>query len=162
MAVQTTYAINHGEAYAGLMADMNPAGLQSKINLDTVDIAYGKGVVTSGEDGAVLPTGASTAAEFIGVAMRELNRVTANPGTTYAAPQDRDMTVLTHGIIWVTATETVVKDEDVFLRVGATNTGDFANAAGSGATLSVQIADAKFLTGGGTGDLVKISLGLGG
>ncbi len=161
MAVQTAYAREHDVAYPGLVADMNPIGNQSKLNADIVSIDFGKGVVTSGEDGAVLPSAGADPSTFIGVAMRELNRVTETDGT-FAAPIERDMTVVTHGIIWVLATETVVKDEPVFLRVGATNLGDFSNAAGTGATESVEIDGAKFLTGGATGELVKISLGLGG
>lgn len=161
MAVQTTYAREHDIAYAGMIADMNPIGNQSKLNADSVSIGYGKGVVTSGEDGAVLPAASAAPESIIGVVQREMNRVTETDGS-FAAPVDRDMTVVTHGIIWVTATATVVKDEPVFLRVGATNLGDFSNAAGTGATESVAIAGAKFLTGGATGELVKISLGLGG
>ncbi|MGB5803635.1 MAG: hypothetical protein WBH21_06430, partial [Vibrio anguillarum] len=62
----------------------------------------------------------------------------------------------------VTVLDTVAKDAPVYLRVGATGAGDFSGIVGTGATLGVLIAGAKFLTAGDAGDLVKISLGLGG
>lgn len=161
MTVQTTYSTTHGVAYAGMVADLQLANEISKVNNGAAVIPYGKGVVTSGEDGADLPTAVSVASEFIGVAKRELNRA-YQPSDTFGALTENDFTVLTHGVIWVTAAATVAKDDDVFLRVGATQTGDFSNAAGAAATLSVQIPGAKFLTGGDAGDLVKISLGIGG
>jgi hypothetical protein len=161
MAVQTTYSIEHAVAYAGMLADEQIFNSVSKLNADTVTIPYGKGVVTSGEEGAILPVPASTAAQFIGVAMRELNRAYAD-GDTFGAPVDRDFTVVTHGVIWVTVLDTVAKDAPVYLRVGATGAGDFSGVVGTGATLGVLVAGAKFLTGGDAGDLVKVSLGIGG
>lgn len=162
MPVQTSHTLDHGVAYAGMVADLQLRNTVSKVNDGSATIPYGKGVVSSGEYGADLPVPASTAAEFIGVAQRELNRAYAD-GETFGAPTERDFSVVTQGVIWVVAaSDSVVKDEPVYLRVGATNTGDFANAAGSSATLSVAIPGAKFLTGGDTGDLVKISLGIGG
>ena len=89
MAVQTTYSINHGVAYAGMVADQQLQNTTSKLNADTVNIPYGKGVVSSGEDGAILPVPASVAAEFVGVAKRELNRAYAD-ADTFGAVIDRD------------------------------------------------------------------------
>lgn len=163
MPVQTTYATEHGAAYAGMIADLQLSNVVSKLNAEaSATIPYGKGVVRSGEGGAILPVPASVAANFVGVAVRELNRAYAD-GDTFGAPVDRDFSVMTSGVIWVkAASDSVVAGEAVYLRVGATNPGDFANAAGSSGTLSVAIPGAKFLTGGDTGDLVKISLNIGG
>jgi len=72
------------------------------------------------------------------------------------------MTVVTTGPIWVRVLDTVVADAPVYLRVGATDAGDFSGIAGTGATAGVLIPNAKFLTGGDAGDLVKISLVVGG
>ena len=98
---------------------------------------------------------------FIGVVHRELNRALEDGGT-FGATDKFDGSVITHGVVWVTAAATVAKDEDVYLRVGATQQGDFSNAAGTGATESILISGAKWLTGATAGNLAKISLGLGG
>ena len=164
MAVQTTYAREHGVAYAGLLADMNPDGAQSKLNKSGGGIPFGHGVVSDGDDAAKLPNSVSVATEFVGVVMRELNRVTETGGT-FNAPDQRDMTVITHGIIWVAANAAVSKDDPVYFIVSdgtGTNQGEFSNVIGAGATLAVEITDAKWITSAGAGELAKISLGLGG
>ncbi len=160
MAVLGGNAIDHGVAYAGMVADRQLCNAVSKLNKGTVGIAYGKGVVTDGEDGAKLPVPASTAAQFNGVVKYELNRV--RTATETGATAKYDMTVITEGVVWVTVLDTVAKDAPVYLRVGATGTGDFSGVVGTGATLGVLLPNAKFLTGGDAGELVKISLGLGG
>ena len=160
MAVLGGNAINHGVAYAGQVADLQLLNTVSKLNKGTVGIAYGKGVVTDGEDGAKLPEAASIAAQFTGVVKYELNR--ARVAGDSGASANYDMSVVTKGVIWVTVLDTVAKDAPVYLRVGATGAGDFSGVVGSDATLGVLIAGAKFLTAGDAGDLVKISLGLGG
>lgn len=161
MPVQTTYSSTHDKAYAGMVADLQALNTVSKLNKTGAIIGYGKGVVTDGEDAAKLGGTGLNAATFIGVVMRELNRAYAD-GETFGARDKQDMTVVTHGVIWVKAATTVAKDDKVFVRVGSTNTGDFSNAAGTAATESVEIPGAKFLTAGDTGDLVKISMGIGG
>ena len=147
-------------AMAGMVADGQLCNTVSKLNKSTtVSVPWGAGVVSDGENGAKLPVPVSTAAQFNGVVKYELNRAHAD-GTSGAIPQ-YDMTVVTEGVIWVKVLDTVAKDAPVYLRVGATDPGDFSGIVGTGATLGVLIG-AKFLTGGDAGDLVKISLGLGG
>jgi len=163
MVVQTSYSIGHAEAYAGMLVDQQLHNTVSRLNESGVIIDWGKGVVTDSENSAELPGSGSTAAEFNGVAMRELNRAYTDVQTTGGAVDGQDFTVITQGVVWVKAATIVAKDDPVFLRVGATNTGDFANVAGASATLSVAITGAKFLrTAAAIGDLVPISLGLGG
>lgn len=161
MPVQTSYSTTHNPAYAGMPADLQLCNMVSKLNASGDVIPYGKGVVSDGENAAQLPDASSTANEFAGVAMYELNRAQFD-GAMDGAVNGYDFTSITVGPVWVIAAATVVKDDPVFLRVGATQNGDFSNAAGTGATLSVQIPNAKFLSGGNAGDLVKISLGVGG
>lgn len=163
MPVQTTYATEHARAYAGQIADMQLANIVSKLNAEvSATIPYGKGVVRSGEGGAILPVAGSVAADFVGVAVRELNRAYAD-GDTFGAPVDMDLSVMTAGAIWVRAAEDgIAAGQPAFLRVGATNTGDFANDAGAAGTLSVAIPNAKFLSAGDEGDLVLLSLAIGG
>ncbi len=161
MSVQGGNAIDHGVAYAGMVADGQLQNAVSKLNKGTANINYGKGIVTDGEDGGRLPLPASTAAQFIGVNKYELNRARMDSALTGATP-NYDFTVVTEGVIWVTVLDTVAKDAPVYVRVGATGTGDFSGVVGSGATLGVLLPGVKFVTGGAAGALVKISLGLGG
>ena len=161
MAVSGGATIDHGLAYAGMVADAQRYNGVSKLNLSTtVYIPYGAGVVTDTEQGAKLPVAGSTAAQFVGVNKYELNRARVD-GATGALPL-YDMTIITQGVIYVTVLDTVVKDAPVYLRVGATGNSQFSGIVGTGATLGVLIAGAKFITGGTAGNLVKISLGLGG
>lgn len=157
----TSYGLNHDAAFTGMVADGQVANIVSKINDDTVTVAYGKGVVRSGEKGFKAATSGSTANDFVGVLVRELNRSYAD-GATFGAPVDRPASVLTAGVIWVTVAEDVAVGDAAFLRVGATQTGNFAKAAGSVATLSVAIPGAKFLTAATAGGLAKLSLVVGG
>lgn len=157
----TSYGLNHDAAFTGMVADGQVANIVSKINDDTATVAYGKGVVRSGEKGFKAATVDSTADNFVGVLVRELNRSYAD-GATFGAPVDRPASVLTAGVIWVTVAEAVTVGDAAYLRVGATQTGDFAKAAGSEATLSVAIPGAKFLTAATAGGLAKLSLVVGG
>jgi hypothetical protein len=160
MAISGGYTINHAAAIAGMVADGQLLNPISKLNKSsTVYIPYGHGVVTDGEDGAKIPVPGSTAAQFNGVVKYELNR--AHTDATSGAVPRYDMTIISEGVIWVYVLDTVVKDAPVYLRVGATDPGKFSGIVGTGVTLGV-LAGAKFLTGGDAGDLVKISLGLGG
>ena len=60
MPVQGGNAINHGVAYAGMLADGEVSNGVSKVNKGTANIAYGLGVVSDGDDGAKLPVSTST------------------------------------------------------------------------------------------------------
>lgn len=157
----TSYGLNHDVAFTGMVADGQVANIVSKINDDTATVAYGKGVVRNGEKGFKAATASSTADDFVGVLVRELNRSYAD-GATFGAPVDRPASVLTAGVIWVTVATAVAVGEAAYLRVGGTQTGDFANAADTDATLSVAIPGAKFLTAAASGGLAKLSLVVGG
>ena len=161
MAIVGGYTLNHNAALAGMVADGQLLNSVSRVNKSTDNILFGKGLVSDGEDGAKLPVPASTAAQFNGVLKRELNRAHTDAAPQGALPK-YDMTVVTEGVIWVKVLDTVAKDAPVYLRVGATDAGDFSGIVGTGATLGVLLPNAKFLTAGDAGDLVKISLGLGG
>lgn len=161
MAVQTSYNLDHGQAYEGMVADQQLLNTISKLNKGASNIPFGLAIVTDGEDGGKLPVGGDTAAQFNGVAMRELNRAIED-GDTLGAVAGNDFTVITEGVVWVTALDTVAKDAPVYMRIGATSIGGFSGIVGTGVTLGVLLPNVKFLTGGDAGDLVKISLGLGG
>lgn len=163
MSVQTgPYSTTHNAAYAGMPVDQQVRNAISKLNNTVAVIPFGKGVVTGDVDEAMaLPGAGSVLKEFTGVVQYEINRAQQD-GDVAGAVINHDGTVITKGVVWVVAAATVVKDDPAFLRVGATNLGDFSNAAGTGVTLSIALTDSKFLTPGGVGDLVQLSLGMGG
>jgi len=159
--VATSYGLNHGSAYAGMVADGELANIISKLNVSDVTIKYGKAVVRDGEGGARYPADDGIDDKFVGVAVRELNRSYMN-GQVFGAVPHKDFSVLTVGVIYVTAAEAVQVGDPAFFRVGATGTGDFAASAGAGATLAVAIPNAKFVSSANAGDLVKLSIVVGG
>jgi hypothetical protein len=165
MSVSGGNAINHGVAYAGMMATVfELRNGVSKLNKGTVNIPFGTGVVTDGDDGAKVPVAASTAANFVGVVKRELNRAYAASDIVGAVAK-YDMTVITTGEVWVTAFVSVTKDQPVYLIVGdgtGTNQGKFTNVVGATSTLAVLIPNAKWTSSAGAGALAKISLNIGG
>ena len=165
MAVQTTYSTSHNAAYAGMLADEQLFNTVSKLNKSsTVTIPYGYGVVTDGDDGAKLPVAASTAAKFVGIVQRELNRA-YTAGQTFGAVPQYEFSVVTEGVVWVTASVQVAKDDPVYLIVGdgtGSNQGKFSNATGTGATAAVAVANAKWLDTVSSGALARISLSIGG
>lgn len=164
MSVQGGNAINHGAAYAGMPADGQLGNDVSKLNKGTVGIPFGYGVITDGEDGAKLPVAGATAAQFVGIVKRELNRAYTDL-EVFGAQAKRDMTVRTTGVVWVTAFVAVTKDQPVYLIVGdgtGTNQGKFTNIVGAAGTLAVLIPNAKWVSSAGAGALAKISLNIGG
>lgn len=164
MPVQGGNALNHGVAYAGMMTSAQVANTVSKLNKGTVNIAFGLGVITDGDDGAKLPGAGATAAQFVGVVRRELNRAYTATDIVGAVAKF-DASILTAGEIWVTAFVAVTKDQPVFLIVSdgtGTNQGKFTNIVGATTTLAVAIPNAKWTSSAGAGALAKISLTIGG
>lgn len=164
MPVQGGNAINHGVAYAGMVSSGQLTNGVSKLNKGTVNLAFGLGVVSDGDDGAKLPVAASTAANFIGVIKRELNRAYTATDVVGAVAK-YSMTVVTSGEIWVTARVAVVKDDPVYVVVAdgtSTNHGQFSNVVGAAGTLAVLVPDAKWASSAGAGALAKITLNIGG
>ena len=165
MAVQTTYATSHNAAYAGMLADEQLFNTVSKLNKSTtVTVPYGYGVVTDGDDGAKLPVAASVLKNFVGIAHRELNRAYTASQVFGAVPQ-YDFSVITEGVVWVTASVQVAKDDPVYVIVGdgtGTNQGKLTNVIGTGATTAILISNAIWVSSAASGALAKISIGLGG
>ena len=156
MAVQTTYSEYHAAKYAGQVNQLNPYDSVSRLNGTGDSIPFGYGVVTSGTDGAALPTNTDTALTFVGVAMRELNRAFES-GETFGAKDGQDFTVVTEGRVAVVAGATVAKDDPVYLIIGDGTTpnallGKFSNVVGSTTSTGVLIPDAKFEEAGTDGD----------
>jgi len=161
MAVQTTYSVYHAEKYAGAVNSVNPYGTVSKLNASDAVVPYGYGVVTDGNGGMELPSASSTALEFIGIAMREVNRAYAD-GEAFGDPIGRDGTVVTFGKVAGVAGMAVAESEQVFLGVGSAVAGKFMSEAGTGTSAAISITGAKFLESGVEDGAVWISLSIGG
>jgi hypothetical protein len=158
MPVQTSYSRYYGEAFEGQKADMEAYNTVSKLNKGTAVIPFGRAVFTDGDDGMKLPVTGSTAAQFIGVTMRELTRAytTAQATGGIGAVPAYDSTVLTMGVIWVRPAVAVVKDDPVYVVLAD---GTFSNVAG---TTNVLVPNAQFVSTAAAGALAKISLVVGG
>lgn len=167
MPVQGGNAIQHGQAYEGMPVDAQTYNHVSKLNNTAAAIAYGRGVVSDQVDpgqSAMLPVAGSTALNFVGVVVRELNRA-YQEGQFFGAPADRDMTVRTVGPIWVRPLTAVAVDDPVYLIVGdgtGVDQGKFSNVVGAAATLAVLIPNAKWTSAATAGELAKLSLVVGG
>ncbi len=158
MPVQTTYQKYMGEALDGMKADMEAYNTVSKLNKGTAIIPFGRAVFTDGDDGMKLPVTGSTAAQFIGIVMRELTRAytDADISAGYGAVPKRDNTVMTTGVIWVSPAVAVAKDDPVYVLKAD---GRFTNVAG---TDNILVANAKFVSTAASGARAKISLVIGG
>ncbi len=160
--IQNSYDINHDALYPGMVQQQQPHNFISKLNKTSSTIPYGRGLVTDGNDGAQLPLGTETDdSTFVGVTFYEMNRAQL-PGSVAGQPAGYDMTLCPFGQVAVKTLVSVAKDDKVFLRVGATDTGDFSNVAGAAATLGVEITNAKFTHSAAAGDIVLVSFGIGG
>lgn len=160
MPVQTTYSKYMGEALDGMKADMEAYNTVSKLNKGTAVIPFGRAVFTDGDDGMKLPVSGSTAAQFIGIVMRELTRAYTDAQITsgIGAIPNYDNTVMTTGVIWVSPAVAVAKDDPVYVLIAD---GRLTNVAGSAGT-TVLISNAKFVSTAAAGARAKVSLVIGG
>lgn len=158
--VQASYNLNHNAAFAGMVADGQAENIVSKLNSTVATIPYGKGVVRDGEFSVGTITTGTVATDFVGVAVRELNR-SYNIGDDFGAVPNKDFSVMTMGAIWVyVRDEAVVPGNPVALIINAVNPGDFKTTAG--ALDAVTIPGAKFLTAANADGLAKVSFVVGG
>lgn len=154
MTVQTSYSFEHAVAYQGQIADLQLCNTVSKLNKSGATIPFGYAVIHDGDDAAKIAGAVFTGSAVVGIVARELNRAYAD-GDTFGAPDDRDMTVVTSGVIWATTVDSatiggnVYADQDGTIRATAGATG-------------IQIPGAKFASSAGAGELVKVSLNIGG
>lgn len=158
MPVQTTYSKYMGEALDGMKADMEAYNTVSKLNKGTAVIPFGRAVFTDGDDGMKLPVSGSTAAQFIGIVMRELTRAYTDAQITsgIGAIPNYDNTVMTTGVIWVSPAVAVAKDDPVYVLKAD---GRLTNVAG---TDNILISNASFVSTAAAGARAKVSLVIGG
>lgn len=158
MPVQTNYQKYMDSALDGMKADMEAYNTVSKLNKGAAIIPFGRAVFTDGDDGMKLPVAGSTAAQFIGITMRELTRAytDAQIASGYGAVPKYDSTVMTSGVIWVSPAVAVAKDDPVYVMKAD---GRLTNVAG---TDNILISNAKFVSTAASGARAKVSLVIGG
>ena len=159
MPVQTNYQLYNAQALPGMRADMEAWNAVSKVNKGTAVIPFGRAVFSDGDNGMKLAAAGTTAAQFIGITLRELTRAYTDSQiqSGIGAVPNRDSAVFTMGVVWVTTPVAVAKDDPVYVVL---STGQFTNVA-DGAN-NIQIPNAKFVSTASAGALAKISLVVGG
>lgn len=156
MAITGGYTLNHGKAYAGMVADGELNNTVTRLNKTGAPIGFGLFVSAGDEFDRMQP--ATADARIIGVTRRELNHVTQTDGT-YAIQDGMDGGVLTVGSIWVQAADEFEVGDQVAVELTAgADLGKAKKAAApedalEGATVVGYDADAE---------LVQISLKIGG
>lgn len=162
--VQTTYTINTGQAYAGLITDISAVTrIDSFENTSGAPIDFGLAVIRdpANEAGALLPTAPGD--QFLGITVRELARENIAPiGSGQTAYVNGDiMNVLrTNGRIWVLVEDAVTAGGNVFFRTtapGSEQLGAFRSDADGGD--ADQVEGAIFDTGAAAGELAVVLLG---
>ncbi|WP_108482268.1 structural cement protein Gp24 [Oceaniglobus ichthyenteri] len=146
MAVQSTYAETMPVALNGMIANTEPNVLISR-EVQTAAIGFGKVVKQGTADKQVQ---AATAANDVvrGITVRDQSAT----GDEFAVADSA--LVMTKGVIWVTAFDTVVAGAPVYMRV-AGGAGKFTDTT----TDNLAIPGAIFETSGAADELVAIRLG---
>lgn len=148
MAVQTTYRTELPAAFEGMIANTEPNVLISR-EVEGAAIGFGKAVKQGAADMGV--AAATAAADVVrGITVREQS----TPGDADEFPVGSSALVMTKGVIWVTAFDTVAAGAPVYMRVVG-GSGRFTDTSID----NLPIPGAIFDSSGGAGELVKIRLG---
>lgn len=147
MAVQTTYANTISAAYEGMIANEEPNVLISR-TVEGAAIGFGLAVKQgSADDGVAAATAAADA--YRGITVRDQSIEAGSPD---AYPVGENATVMTKGVVWVTAGATVAAGEAVYMIAAD---GRFTNVS----TSNLPIPNAVFDSSGAADALVKVRLG---
>lgn len=160
---QAPYSIQHGKAVAGMVADGEVNNSISRLNQSAQTLQYGRFVARAGDANMAPLLPATTAENILGVLRYELNQAQGQTGNVAGVPPARTGSILTMGAVYVEAVVDVVGGTPVFVVNGAgADTGKVSNVVGSGGTAAIAFPDAIFAESAKAGDLVKISLKIGG
>lgn len=154
MAITNAVNLYHAPAFAGQVADLQLSNIVSKLNKGKETIPAGVAVQADGADAVkALATGGKP----IGIVVRELENV-----GPLGIAAGRTGSVLTTGAIWVKAGAAVTADAAVYAGVGTEVAGTFTAAEGESNTAAIAVPGAKFLGDAAKGELVRISITIGG
>lgn len=174
-SVQNGYFDNFSEGYPGQIATRPDVSLVDSFPAETLVLA-GIGVAKGADltltadkynnlvapNKVKTPDAATTAADFVGIAVRD-NSTPTNADGNPEYPEDNLVPVIREGRVFVEANVAIAPGDDVWLIVQDTTThgfkiGSFVNAdLGGGDT--VQITGATFWKAAAAGDVAIIELG---
>lgn len=157
---QTSYSINTDAAYAGQLGDVGPHDIGSGTDLSET-VPFGLAVVQGTKDGEVhLPASSGdVTGKFLGVSVaQQVNENLVGTGGSYL--QNKPLSYLKKGRIWVKVEETVTNASPVFVRFasggGGSQLGSFRASADT--ATAVQLPTAKYLTGAAAGFFALLDL----
>jgi hypothetical protein len=149
MAVQIDY-VNLPAAFEGMIANTEPSVLISR-TVETAAMGFGKVARQGVGDNGIR---AATAADHVvrGITVRDMSTDPENPNQ-YGVGESA--LVMTAGVVWVTAGESVVAGDLVWMKVGGETAGRFVKTA----TDNLPIPGAMFDSSGANGALVRVRIG---
>ncbi len=153
-ALQTTYSTMMRPALAGMIADMTPRQVLSRVVQTSAGVTMGFGTVAVQGTGdlQVRRCADATTAPFIGITVADQTIVHADPATTADAYEDKDIcAVLAQGTIWVTVGAAVTAGQPAYY---VPATGVITNVT----TSNTAIPNAYFATSAGSGALAKLHI----
>lgn len=157
--VQTTYSTEHAPAYEGMKATTSGLFNTRSYFAEGGNILPGRAVVpgTDGEKQCTLPSAGSVSDDFLGLTLYELNRV--HNSSNQAENQDRPLSIVNTGEIWVIAQDGCSVNDSVFVVVNTAGGNPLGSLRSTDdAANSVPLNNAKFITAAAAGGLAKISL----
>lgn len=158
MSQQTSYAVYIDKSYPGVLADIQPREVDSKVWEDSTDGIFGIFVARgTGDDQVILP--AASDADILGPVIAHQNIELPRSAATVAIEEEDSLNVLRDGAIYVQTEDACVPGGGVYVRyaagAGGTQLGAVRATAVTDETLDLT-AEWEFEETGDAGDVVKI------
>ena len=153
---QDTFNLLRGVAYEGQVMDINVARIDSGPNAGSAPIPFGRFVVASGDDrGVALPDSSSTAADFVGISVR--NPAWSNDADKKPYYNELDIvSALKTGRVAVIAQGGCTRGGNVFVNIkGSLAAGSVSSSTSAD---NVELTGVKFKSTVADGELVEIVL----
>lgn len=143
-AIQTTYAATHAQWVEGMIPNMEPNDIVTRLAEDVEGIGFGKVCVQGTADNQVVDSEATV--KFVGIAVLDPSRLTGK------YEQYENVAVLKKGVIVVTASEAVAPGDPVYYTPA---TGVLSKTS----TSNTLIANATWETSRNSANLAVLRLG---
>jgi hypothetical protein len=158
MSQQTAYAIYLDKAFPGVIADIRPREVDSKVWEDSTDGVFGIFVARGTGDDQVILAAAADAA-ILGPVIAHQNIELPRGSATVAIEEGDSINVLRDGNIYVATEDACVPGDGVYVRyasgAGGTQLGAVRATAVTDETIDLT-AEWEFEETGAAGDVVKI------
>ena len=148
--VQSSYDINHAQAYPGQPGNMGPQSTVSRVAINTIPFGYA--VCRAADQTASIP---AAGLSFAGIAKRDQGRQ-ADGSAVIQYEAGEEVAIMEDGYAWGVAEEAVTAGQPVFFRRENGIPGQFRNDAVGGD--AVVISGATFETDAGIGEPVLIRM----